>query len=226
MKKMCKRIIAFTLAMVMVLAAGLLAPQSAAEVQAASKVYINPYSSKVVTYKPGDGVSKYTSVISIMGCSKKSEIKNLKSSNKAVVKVTAQDGYIRAQYGNKAGKATITCTVKGVKLKTTLTVKKYSNPCSTFKIGSTNFTSKFNKDDSYVQKKAFKNQTLNIKLKSGWKITTLSVYNGKTTKRYTVNSSKFSKKITLNGSYGVIYVNLTNTKTGISECLSFTRTAY
>lgn len=226
MKKICKRVIAFTLALIMVLTASLLAPQSAAEVQAASKkVYINPYSSKVVTYKPGDGVSKYTSVISIVGCSKKSEIKNLKSSNKNI-KVSAQNGYIRAQYGNKAGKTTITCTVKGVKLKTTLTVKKYTNPCSAFKLGKTSFASKFNKDDSYVQKKAFKSQTLTVRMKSGWKITSVSVYNNGATKRYTVNSSKFSKKVTLNSSYSVLYVYCTNAKTGISECLTFTRSAY
>ena len=53
------------------------------EVKAASSnVYINPYSATVVTYKTGDGVRKNWSVISIMGCSKKSEIKNLKCSTK------------------------------------------------------------------------------------------------------------------------------------------------
>lgn len=50
------------------------------------------------------------------------------------MKVSAKDGYIRVDYGKKAGKATITCTVKGVKLKTTFTVKKYTNPVSSIKI--------------------------------------------------------------------------------------------
>lgn len=220
MKKICKRAIAFMLAAVMVMTAALLLPQNTAEVQAASKkVYINPYSAKAVTYKPGDGVSKYSTVISIMGCTKASEIKNLKSSSKAV-KVSAKNGYIRAEYGNKAAKATITCTVKGVKLKTTLTVKKYTNPCSSLKIGKTNFTSKFNKNDIYRQNKAFKQQTLSIKAKSGWKITKVSVYNNGSYKGYTVNKSKFSKKITLNGAYATVYVYFTNAKTGVSECLT------
>lgn len=220
MKKMCKKAIAFTLAIMMVFTTVLLLPQSASEAQAASskKAYINPYSAKVVTYKPGDGTSSYSTVISIVGCSKASEIKNLKSSNKAV-KLTAKDGYIRAVYGNKAVKATITCTVKGVKLKTTLTVKKYANPCSTLKIGTTNFTSKFSKTDVYRQSKTFKNQTLSIKTKSGWKITRVSVYNNGSYKNYTVNSSKFSKKITMNKSYSTLYVYCTNTKTGVEECL-------
>lgn len=223
MKKMCKRAIAFTLALLMVLTTALLLPQNTAEVQAASqKVYINPYSAKVVTYKTGDGISKYSTVISIMGCTKASEIKKLKSSSKAV-KVSAQNGYIRAEFGDKAAKATITCTVKGVKLKTTLTVKKYTNPCSSLKLGKTNFTSKFSKTDIYRQTKAFKNQTLSIKAKSGWKISKVSVYNNGSYKGYTVNSSKFSKKINLNGNYSTVYVYCTNTKTGISECLILTK---
>lgn len=220
MKKICKKAIAFTLAMVMVLTTVLLLPQNTAEVQAASKkVYINPYSSKVVTYKPGDGVSNYTTVISIMGCTKASEIKNLKSSSSAV-KVSAQNGYIRAAYKNKAAKATISCTVKGVKLKTTLTVKKYSNPLSAMKLGKTTFTSKFNKTDVYRQSKSFKGQTLTLKAKSGWKITKVSVYNNGSYKNYNVNSTKFSKKITLSGAYSSVYIYCTNSKTGVSECLT------
>ena len=37
----------------------------------------------------------------------------LKCSNKNM-KVTAKDGYICVEYGKKAGKATITCTVKEI----------------------------------------------------------------------------------------------------------------
>lgn len=98
---------------------------------------MNPYSATVVTYKPGKDVNTFTSTISIMGCDKAKEIKKLKSSNKNI-RVAARDGYIRVEFGKKAAKSTITCTVKGVKLKTTFTVKKYTNPCKTFKIGKTN----------------------------------------------------------------------------------------
>ena len=137
MKKLSKKVIAFALAVVMTLTAGAVAPQGNVEVQAASgRVYVNPYSATVVTYKPGSALSRFSSVISIMGCSKAKEIKNLKSSNK-YIKVAPRDGYIRVEFGKKAAKSTITCTVKGVKLKTTFTVKKYTNPCETFKIGKT-----------------------------------------------------------------------------------------
>ena len=119
MKKLSKKVIAFALAVVMTLTAGAVAPQGNVEVQAASgRVYVNPYSATVVTYKPGSALSRFSSVISIMGCSKAKEIKNLKSSNK-YIKVAPRDGYIRVEFGKKAAKSTITCTVKGVKLKTT-----------------------------------------------------------------------------------------------------------
>ena len=145
MKKLSKKVIAFALAVVMTLTAGAVAPQGNVEVQAASgRVYVNPYSATVVTYKPGKDVNTFTSTISIMGCNKAKEIKKLKSSNKNI-RVAARDGYIRVEFGKKAAKSTITCTVKGVKLKTTFTVKKYTNPCKTFKIGKTNLLSKFNK---------------------------------------------------------------------------------
>ena len=85
MKKLSKKVIAFALAVVMTLTAGAVAPQGNVEVQAASgRVYVNPYSATVVTYKPGSALSRFSSVISIMGCSKAKEIKNLKSSNKYI----------------------------------------------------------------------------------------------------------------------------------------------
>ena len=122
MKKLSKKVIAFALAVVMTLTAGAVAPQGNVEVQAASgRVYVNPYSATVVTYKPGSALSRFSSVISIMGCKSKRN-QNLKSSNK-YIKVAPRDGYIRVEFGKKAAKSTITCTVKGVKLKTTFTVK-------------------------------------------------------------------------------------------------------
>ena len=109
MKKLSKKVIAFALAVVMTLTAGAVAPQGNVEVQAASgRVYVNPYSATVVTYKPGKDVNTFTSTISIMGCNKAKEIKKLKSSNKNI-RVAARDGYIRVEYGKKEAKSTITC---------------------------------------------------------------------------------------------------------------------
>lgn len=221
MKKFAKKVIAFMLVAAMVITAGVFAPTD--EAQAASKsVYINPFSDTVVTYKPGDGISSNWSVISIVGCNKKSEIKNLKSSNKNM-KAEKRDGYVVVYYGDKAQKTTITCTVKGVKLKTTLTVKKYANPAKSFKIGKTNLTSQF-KTTNIAQKagKDYKNQTLSVQLKSGWKIGYVTVRNNGKTKQYNnVNSSKFSKKITLKGTDSYVIVQCINAKTKVTEYLHF-----
>lgn len=139
-----------------------------------------------------------------------------------------RDGYIRVEFGKKAAKSTITCTVKGVKLKTTFTVKKYTNPCKTFKIGKTNLLSKFNKNDVLRTNKAFKKQKLDIKLKSGWKISSVHVTSGTGSyNNYRVNKSSFSKKITVSNNYGYIYVYCYNEKTKVSECLQInTSTRY
>lgn len=221
MKKFAKKVIAFMLVAAMVITAGVFAPTD--EAQAASKsVYINPFSDTVVTYKPGDGISSNWSVISIVGCSKKSEIKNLRSSNKNM-KAEKRDGYVVVYYGDKAQKTTITCTVKGVKLKTTLTVKKYENPAKNFKIGKTNLTSQFKTTN--IAKKAgkdYKNQTLSVQLKSGWKIGYVTVRNNGQSKQYNnVNSSKFSKKITLKGTDSYVIVQCINAKTKVTEYLHF-----
>ena len=217
MKKLSKQLIAFALVLVMTVTAGAVIPQGMVEVQAASgRVYVNPYSATVVTYKPGSALSRFSSVISIMG-----------SSNK-YIKVAPRDGYIRVEFGKKAAKSTITCTVKGVKLKTTFTVKKYTNPCKTFKIGKTNLLSKFNKNDVLRTNKAFKKQKLDIKLKSGWKISSVHVTSGTGSyNNYRVNKSSFSKKITVSNNYGYIYVYCYNEKTKVSECLQInTSTRY
>ncbi|MCI6498966.1 MAG: hypothetical protein PUD71_08515 [Lachnospiraceae bacterium] len=219
MKKMTAVIMTFALAVTAVLVS---APNTMVVKAATSpKVYINPYSERVVTYKPGSDATFYSGVISICGCNKKSEIKKLKSDNKNI-KVVARDGYISVQYGKKAGKANITCTVRGVKLKTTFTVKKYSNPLKSFKIGTTNFKSKYNKINSYRQTKSFKNQTFTIQTNSGWKIkSVLLTQNGKY-KYYYPNSSKFSAKISLTKDYDDIGMIIKNEKTGVSEYISFT----
>ena len=199
MKKLSKQLIAFALVLVMTVTAGAVIPQGMVEVQAASgRVYVNPYSATVVTYKPGSALSRFSSVISIMGCSKAKEIKNLKSSNK-YIKVAPRDGYIRVKFGKKAAKSTIPCTVKGVKLKTTFTTNK-----------------------------AFKKQKLDIKLKSGWKISSVHVTSGTGSyNNYRVNKSSFSKKITVSNNYGYIYVYCYNEKTKVSECLQInTSTRY
>lgn len=220
MKSNFKKIIASFLAFVMIISAGLVsAPQ---DVKAATKedVYWNPYNSYVSTYSTTDKYTGYYVTLSIVGCTKKSQIKNLKSSNKNI-KVEAKDGYIKVIFRDKAESTKISCKVRGVKLSKTFTVKKYSNPCKSIKLGKTNLTSKYKTYWTYSQKKSFKNQKLNIKMNKNWKITNIYVSNSDGYSRYTVNGTSFNKKISIKGSYSYFDVYCYNKKTKVYECLTF-----
>ena len=222
MKKMTKKLLAALLAFAMVFTLLAVPATSMKDVNAASEeVGINPFSDRVVSIMPGNNY-KATGVISVTGTTKASQIKNLKSSNKSM-KVSAHaaaSGYIRVEY-SKPGKTTITFTAKGKKLRTTFTVKKYANPVATLKIGSKNYTSKFNKSKYTYTSKKISKQTLNIKAKKGWTIKNVYVYNSKG-KLYNVNKSKFSKKVTLNKKYGDIMVTMYQKSTGLTENISIT----
>lgn len=229
MKKLFKRTAAFLLALTLLLTADTLFFSKEVSAASNNKPYINPYSANMVlTYKPGDKAKYpqgYYTTISIMNCSKASQIKKLKSSNKNM-KVEAKDGYIKAYFGYKEGKTTITCTVNKVKLKTTLTVKKYSNPLKTFKIGKTNYTSKYKNIDDYRDNKSYKKQKMVIETNKNWVIRSVYVHSGSSTQTYRPNGTKLSKKVTLTKNYDDVYIYLYNSKTKVSECLTYTKSKY
>ncbi len=231
MKKLFKRTAAFLLALTLLLTADTLFWSKPVDVSAASnnKPYINPYSANMVlTYKPGDKTKYsrgYYATIDIVNCDKASQIKKLKSSNKNM-KVEAKDGYIKVYFGYKEGKTTITCTVNKVKLKTTLTVKKYSNPLKTFKIGKTNYTSKYKNIDDYRDNKSYKKQKMVIETNKNWVIRSVYVHSGSSTQAYRPNGTKLSKKVTLKKNYDDVYIYLYNSKTKVSECLTYTKSKY
>ena len=80
----------------------------------------------------------------------------------------------------------------------------------------------------YGKRCKVKKQKLDIKLKSGWKISSVHVTSGTGSyNNYRVNKSSFSKKITVSNNYGYIYVYCYNEKTKVSECLQInTSTRY
>ena len=106
-------------------------------------------------------------------------ITKLKSSNKKVATVGTIkiDGTVYVQViPKKTGKTTVSFTAKvnGKKknYKCVATVKKYVNPFSSIKVGSTSFTKKLNtRDFTYIKlKETKKNQKVSFKLKKGWKL--------------------------------------------------------
>ena len=221
MKKNLTRVITSILAFVMVLTMGLTGSTVTAE--AATKVGFYSGNPKVITYSTTDNYSSYYTYLYIDGVSKKSDIKSLKSSNKNIKVEATTYGSIKVTFRDKTASTTISCKAKGKKISTTLKIKKYSNPCKTIKLGSTNFTSKFKNNWDYKQKKTFKNQKLNVQMNKNWKITSIVVSNSSGYTRYTVNSSKFNKKVSLKGSYSYIDINCYNSKTKCYETLTLWR---
>ena len=181
-------------------------------------ICFNKNNEKAAVYNPYRDIPSYSITLRIDGTRDKNDIKKLKSSKKDI-ELEAGDGYITVRYGNKSQKTTITCEVKGVKLKTTLKIVKYKNPFKSKKLGGTNYTKRYNKRNyAYITKK-YNNNTLSIKCQSGWKITYVG-FTKKSTKRYKVyrtNSSTFSKKVSLNAWYKDITIYVENEKTGIKE---------
>ena len=212
-EKNFKRVASMLIAVITIVVT-LVIPQQTVTVKAAYSPYFIS-EKRIAVYEKGG--NEYTNwvTLSITYCNKKSEIKNLKSSNKKV-KVKAEDGYVVATYPNKTLSTTITCTVKKKKLSTKLIVKKYQNPVKTFKIGSKNKASLFKENSYYYDGKTCKNQKFTVAANSGWKIMSVNIYTGnKTISKYfdyDKYAGSYSTKLSLTNSNARVSVGLYNAK--------------
>ncbi len=104
----------------------------------------------------------------------------------------------------KAGKATITCKIKQngktYTSKCKWTLLKYQNPFAKFKIGSKDYTKKFNKTNNCSIKISYKARKLEIKMKKGYKITQLY----KRPYLYMWEKIKNGRKIKIGSNEGII----------------------
>lgn len=149
---------------------------------------------------------------------KVSAIKSLKSSDSSVARpYIDKTGKIRVYFFKKPGKAVISFKVGNQTLKSTVTVKPYSNPLKTFKVGKKNFVSKFNTttEYNYFRTSDLKNQKVSIQAAKNWKISSIEMKYGSGS--YKVSSRKtktnFSKKVTFDGDADYIIITLYHTKT-------------
>jgi hypothetical protein len=134
-----------------------------------------------IIYHPNDSLN-----FDIEGRESTDKIQNLKSANKNIVKVTKvkenSETYI-CFMPKKVGKTTVSFEIKRgktvYKFKTVVTVINYQNPCASFKVGSQNLTTKFNKTNSYTVTSKLKGK-LSISTKSGWELMQIISYNSKT----------------------------------------------
>lgn len=157
----------------------------------------------------------YTFVYSDLKARKK--ISAVKSSNKKVataslMKVKGGRTYIKITM-KKPGKTKITYKLAGKKKTTTLKLVKWKKPVKSFKIGSTNYASKFNKFSTYLGVSDLGGKTLKIKPARGWKVAKIQYLVGEGKLKKIKNGKKLPSGTT------DVNVTLMNKKTKAVEYL-------
>ena len=162
--------------------------------------------------------------ITLNGVKKKSDVTKVKSSNKSVVKVEVFDNNGTVYVGlqpKKIGKATVTFKYKlkgkTYSAKVKVKVVKYTNALKSLKIGSTEYASRFNKEDYIFLDKKLSGK-LNIKLKSGYTLGGIYLY--KRGGGGLPKTLKNGKKITVKKGYGM-NISIRKNSTGVYYNYSF-----
>lgn len=149
------------------------------------------------------------------------QITNLKSSDPSVATVSTDSGIGNTKVSilalaKKPGKAVISFTAKyGVglkktkKLKMTLTVKKYENPCQSFKIGTKNYASEFKDSTFGMMKNPGKKLKVSVKARSGWKLDHIYVMSRQGQSKNIKNNTTLNLK-----KFPSVYATFRNKKTG------------
>lgn len=155
MKKLLKRTSAIMLCFA-VLVSSLFIPDMKAEAAETEITYFAPN---------GNSASKqYKLYVS-------SKISNPKSSNKSVATASIKkekDVWVLTVSLKKTGTTTISYSGTGYTRKIKLTVKKYTSPVQSLKIGKTTLTSKYK--NSYQSTGSALNGKISVKTKNGWKL--------------------------------------------------------
>lgn len=221
MKSLSEKISLLLLALVIAFTSTVFVPQAGTVARAAGNYYISSSSKNMVFYAaPNDLPAKYA-IIDVYHQQtnkrpKASSIKSLKSSDTTIAKPYIDStGKIRVYFFKKAGTATISFKIGSQTLSTTITVKKYSNPVSTFKVGKKSFTSKFKSttECNYFHTNKITNQTVTINAAKGWKISSIYIkYGSSSYSSGYYNKTSFSKKLSFNGTSDYISITMYNAK--------------
>lgn len=221
MKKCMKKIVVtFLAAMLVVLSASV-----AVEAKTVT-------ASRVVTLYPSSGKNFYSAFqslasanINIVGTTDKNgKVTSIKSTDKSVAAIGTKAGkgnaksrkfiYITAK---KAGTATVSYKADGTTYKYKVTVKKYTSPFSSLKLGGTNIASKLKKTNVYTlsyAKYANKNIKLSYKAKSGWSINADYLLS---TKYQMADMVKNNGTFKVTRKNSMLFLDATNAKTKQSE---------
>ncbi|MDO4400692.1 MAG: hypothetical protein Q4D27_07080 [Coriobacteriia bacterium] len=167
---------------------------------------IKAKSTQKMLYFPGKDAAASNVYYVFSGSDK--AITKVKSSNKKVVAVS-QSGEFKAMFQmqlKKAGKAKVTFKYKGKSYTMNVVVAKYTNPVKTYKIGSTNYASKFKKTPFYFAGGKVLKGKVTVKAATGWKFKHFEFYkNGKL---------KTAKTRKLTGSEGQVTAVMQHKKSG------------
>lgn len=135
--------------------------------------------------------------IEIENFPKNGTVTNVKSSKSNVVKASWDSDVpdcIRVK-AKKPGTSKISFTLKyngkTKKFNCKFVVRKYKNPCKSFKINGKNYASKFkNRSEHAITYKGSKKYKISLKAAKGWKLTETYFYNGKTNKSKAIKNNQ------------------------------------
>lgn len=229
---MLKKSVSFCLSFVLLLGVMFCLPVSAsAEMYEGTEKTFGYYfdarkTKNAVVYKSTDSYTK-TIVYPDGEYSDNCKITNLKSNRSGVwLRKFGNSFTINSQ--SFTGTAKITYKLNGKTQTFKYTVKKYVNPCKSFKVGSTEYAKKYNSTNQIYSFRNIKNQKLKIQANSGWIITDVITYSYRYSKDpvfnyYSPYKSSFSKSnlTLLNNGWSYVYVFFKNTSTGAENVLLY-----
>lgn len=236
MKNVINKLILMAFAMVVLVAATPVATKAAPYVSESFTAYYQGYESSGSIYI--GNLKKDSKITSVKSSNTKVAVPTTKSFTAYTSTAIAKNysnykdyyGYVNFSY-KKAGKATLSFKVDGKTYKVKVTINKYTNPAKSIKINGTEVASKFDKKGSVEVKKIkknVKNAKITAKAKSGWKITSINIYDQKD--YHTANINNYSNgvqgrtlivdKLTKGHPY-TVSVSFSNTKQGGSLTLNY-----
>ena len=159
----------------------------------------DPYIPSEITFQMSENIGSRN--INLEGVKDVSAITKLKSSNPKVATLSKFEyegtAYVAIE-PKSPGKTTVTFNLKHngktIKAKVAVTVLKYVNPFKSLKIGTKSCASLFKKTDMAHTYKTLKGR-ITYKLKKGWKLRTVSSYNGSNGSDYKHLDPKKSIKV-------------------------------
>ena len=223
MKKVTKKLVSAVLTLVMALSIIVAVPAKEAKAATNYRFY---YAEQTVYY----GYSTQEAVVQhadiLFGSSlKKSDIKNLKSSNSKVKLYVRPGGKITFKAPAKALTTTISCTVQGQPISTKVKIRPAGNPFKTFNIGTKKLATGFkNKDYQYTMLPIVKSKgTTTIKTNSGWEIVSYYYYNtgSESISKSGLSATKLSKKLAFTGRTSYLEVKVKHKASGLYRTVKY-----